>query len=157
MTMNNWRKYAFHVLCVCAAAVAFTACDKDADKGPEEPLVSKISYRARTMDVTVTPSTTQLDIPFTVIASSGTVYAGKGAVGTVDYDRTTAVRELHYAFSETEPATRINDSIYTFPIRIFPERIGKPVTLTLCGDFPHFYPATLPFIDTLTIHLNPAQ
>ncbi len=154
--MYNCLRMAFRSGTACFAACLVLACDKDQATEPKELEVSKISYQVREMDVAVGSEVTQIDVPFVVITKEA-IYAGKGAVGTIDYDRTTAVKEWHYAFPETEPATRIDDTTYVFPIRLFPERITEPLTLTLCGDFPHFGDRTLPFIDTLTIRLTPKR
>lgn len=49
------------------------------------------------------------------------------------YDEQGAIASTYYALPKTEAAIRYENSTFSFPVKLYHDRITKPMTITLVG------------------------
>lgn len=88
---------------------------------------------SRMIEVSVTDASKTIDIPFLAVAKGGVLGQHFGPMGEICYGYTDAIENIHYALPKTETVIRYENSIFSFPVKLYPERITKPMTITFIG------------------------
>lgn len=145
------------ILLSALVAVILVSCKKEDHDDTPTQYVKKVGYSVRSMDVNVNNTSYRIDVPFLFVSVGSTLGTDQSnPIGDVCYDLTDAIENVHYVFPKTDKMTRYTDSTYAFPIKIYPDRITEPMTITMVH--PRELNSILePAIDTITINLIPTD
>lgn len=144
--------------CIMAAACLSLYSCKDEPSSIPVSSVLKYSYINRTINIDLSDGVDKVHVP--VVAVFENAGLDPARAGAVVLDETTAIENIHFAFPETEAATLLTDTTFTFPIKLYPSRITKPITITLLGEGFRLYSRhdyRDQVIDTVTINIIPAK
>lgn len=143
------------ILLSALAAVILVSCKKENHNDTPIQYVKKVGYSVRSMDVDVNNTSNRIDVPFLFVSIGSTLGTDQSnQIGDVCYDLTDAIENVHYVFPKTDKMTQYTDSTYAFPIKIYPDRITKPMTITMVHSR-ELNSILEPAIDTITINLRP--